>query len=123
MQSTLPKDKIILDVTDNPDLLKSLSQLEPGEELSGQFVATLDENADKLVILSIDGIAVDEEFQDRVPDEAEDAAEEAPAKGKKKSKSAAEKVMESQAEDGMGVTNASEPTPLSTYPTQGIANV
>ena len=53
------KDKIILDPTDAEDIMEHFSRLNPGDEVSGTYKATLDEAGQKVVTLSIVEITVD----------------------------------------------------------------
>lgn len=65
MESTIPKDKLTIDVSDKDDreLAEHLSRMEAGDSISGRFTATLDENADGLAVLSITEIIADPEIE------------------------------------------------------------
>lgn len=82
--ANLPTDKIVLDVSDSPELKDYFSRKEAGETCSGKFEATLDEAGEKTVILSIDDIQLHAGKSKKAK---------APAK-----KSAAEEVMEIEME-------------------------
>jgi hypothetical protein len=53
-KTTLPKDKIIIDTADNPELAEYFSRKQPGDKCSGEFKnASLDEFSDGVAILSL----------------------------------------------------------------------
>jgi len=58
-QNTDAKDKIILDPTDAEGIMEHFSRLNPGDEVTGTYKATLDEAGQKTVTLSIKEITVD----------------------------------------------------------------
>ena len=53
-------DKIIIDIKDLPELAEHFSRKEVGDKLSGKFSASLDENSEGVVTLSIDDISLNQ---------------------------------------------------------------
>jgi hypothetical protein len=75
-ESLSAKDKIYLDPTDSEAMAELFSRLDPGDEVSGTFKATLDEAGQKMVVLSITEIAIDQPEETEVePTEATGDAE------------------------------------------------
>ena len=91
MAIELPADKIIIDVTDNPELQSYFARKEAGDICSGKFKAAVDEVGDR-VILSLTGEGT-ELTMDAYKDDKK------PKPGAKKS--VAESVMEDNAETRM----------------------
>ncbi len=60
MESTDLRDKIALDPLDSPAMVEFFSRKEPGDEITGTFKATLDENGDKVILLSIVEVSLDQ---------------------------------------------------------------
>ena len=54
------KDKILLDTTDSREMTDHFARLAPGDEVKGNFVATLDEAGTKVVTLSIQEITIND---------------------------------------------------------------
>jgi len=73
MQNT---DKIILDVSDSPDLQDYFSRKQPGDECSGTFKGTLDESTDGTVTLSITDVSIDGAKDDETGEPADDEYQE-----------------------------------------------
>ena len=50
---TQAKDKIIIDLSDSPELEEFFSRKEPGDTVAGTFKGTIDETGTELAVLSI----------------------------------------------------------------------
>lgn len=60
MESTDLQDKIALNPADSADMAEFFSRKEPGDEVTGTFKATLDEAGEKIIVLSIAEISIDQ---------------------------------------------------------------
>jgi hypothetical protein len=105
-------DKIVLNPTDSADITEMFSRLNPGDEVSGKFKATLDEAGQKTVVLSISEIEFDKNEEGEKAEGEEDDEEGEGDEGE--NDSAAVKMMKSQEE---GVPAGEDNTPAEVMPT------
>lgn len=80
MDSTDIKNKLVLDPETHPDFAEAVSKLEPGDKVTLEVEATLEEGGDKVIVLAVtdaeitpDETPEEEASEDETPEE--DAAE------------------------------------------------
>jgi len=102
------KDKLVLDPTESKDLTEFFGRLNPGDEVSGKFKATLDEAGQKTICLSIQDIEFDkpDDENENGQETASDEGEEDDEEGEKPDSAAVEMYKN---EDGVSAGEGNNP--------------